>query len=214
MSRAGLCAARGAFCSPFISRDWIELPPRRRGRADCSVLPVFFNKPATVASSLTQTHVRSDCQPAKAHSLHHALHIPQLPVLRLHRISSPANSGLTVTFCSFELEFRSPPVSTSRPPFHFPMHPHSPPNLITHPPSSSTRGYTITHFGGNRFPPEQPQQWAYSFPHNSTVAKLLSHQVCHANVALGTTTLPLKYCHGGVRSVSLLLGGGVFGEGE
>lgn len=148
---------RGAFCSPFISCDF-ELPPHRRGRADCSVLPVFFNKPGTVASSFTPTHVWSDCQTAKAHSLHHTPHIPQLPVLCLHHNSSQNHSQLTVTFYSFELEFSSPTVSTSQLPFHFLMHPHSPPNLITIPPSSSTRGYTTTHFGGNHFLPEQPKQ--------------------------------------------------------
>lgn len=117
-----VCAAEGALCSPFISCDF-ALPPHRRGRADCSVLPVFFNKPGTVASSFTQTHVWSDCQTAKAHSLHHTPPPPQLPcaLLCLHHISSPAHSRLRVTFYSFELEFSSPPVSTSHPPFPFPQ---------------------------------------------------------------------------------------------
>lgn len=206
---------RGAFCSPFISCD-SELPPRRRGRADCSVLPVFFNKPGTVASSFTQTRVWSDCQTAKAYSLHHAPHLPQLPVLCLHHSSSQTHS-LTAHRHVLQLWtwILLPTVSTSQLPFHFLMHPHSPPNRITLPPSSSTRGYTITHFGGNHFPPEQPKQWAYSLHHNSSVAKLLSHRVCHANVALGTTILPLKYCDGGVWSVlPLLEGRGVVWRGS
>lgn len=127
----------GAFCSPFISCDF-ELPAHRRGRADCSVLSVFFNKPGTVGSSFTQTHVWSDCQTAKAHSLHHTPHIPQLPVLCLYHSSSPTHSQLTVTFCGFKLEFSSPTVSTSQLPFPFPhasplsSQSYNPPSLQLH----------------------------------------------------------------------------------
>lgn len=64
---------RGNILSPFASCDF-ALPPHRRRRADCSVLPVFFNKLSTVASSHSQTHVWSDCQPAKAHLLQHTPH--------------------------------------------------------------------------------------------------------------------------------------------
>lgn len=81
-------------------------------------------------------------------------------------------------------------------PLHFPILLFSQSYNLPHPlplPSSSTWGYMITHFGGNRFPQSSPN-CEHSLHHNRTVAKLLSCWVCHANVALGTATLPLKYC--------------------
>lgn len=113
--------------SPFISCDF-ALPPRRRGRADCSVLPVFFNKPGTVDSSLTQTYVWSDCQPAKAHSLQHTPHPNSLssvwitapPQLTLGSQSRSAALNLNLAHLQ-SLHHSRFPLS----------HPHSPPNLTT-----------------------------------------------------------------------------------
>lgn len=70
---------------PFIPCDFAL--SHRRGGADCSVLSVLFNKSSTVASSLTQTCVWSDCQPARAHSLQHTPQ-PNSPVLSLHTRAS------------------------------------------------------------------------------------------------------------------------------
>lgn len=142
--------------SPFVPCDF-ALPPDRRVRADCSVLPVFLNKPITVDSSLTQTYVWSDCQPAKAHSLQHTPHQNSLcsvcikapPQLTLG--SQSRSAALNLNSAHLQLLLHRP----------FPLpHPHSSLNLLTQPPSSpssSTQGYMITHFGGNRFPPEQPK---------------------------------------------------------
>lgn len=61
-------------------------PPSVEGRADCSALPVFSNKPSSATASLGQTHVWSDCQPAKAHLLQHTQHPSSLCCL--HHSSS------------------------------------------------------------------------------------------------------------------------------
>lgn len=131
---------RGNILSPFASCDF-ALPPHRRRRADCSVLPVFFNKLGTVASSHSQTHVvewlstrQGPFTPAHTTS--------KLPVLSLHHISSPAHSQLIVMFCSFELLNLAHRQPLPHSPFPLPLfllssqsynHPHpTPPPLELH----------------------------------------------------------------------------------
>lgn len=118
--------------SPFIPCDF-ALPPHRRGSADCSVLPVFFNKPGTVDSSLTQTRVWSDCQHAKAHSLQHTPHqnSPCSVCITAPPQFTPGSQSHSAALNLNLAHLQSLPHS----PFPLP-HPHSPPNLITPPPPS------------------------------------------------------------------------------
>lgn len=133
--------------SPFILCDF-AVPPQE-AEADCSVLPVFFDKPGTVTSSLPQTHVWSDCQPTKTHSLPKPHPHPLLPPWAPSASALPGSLSLLM---QFEPDFGSPPLSTLQPCFHSTI----PPRSLTHPLNptpSTTRGYMIAHFRGSCFFP-------------------------------------------------------------
>ena len=194
-----------ACCTLHLIHVILHSPPHRREEL-IAVLSLSFSISPALSCPLWVKHMCGVTvnPPRPIYSSTHHIQAPcALSASQLLPSSLYAHSLIQQLWT---LEFSSPPVSIPQPQFHFPIPSLLPILWLPLLPSSFTWGYMITHFGGNRFPPEQPKLWAYSLHQNSTLAKLLSHRVCHVNVAVSNTGLSLKYCNRGAWCVSFQVG--------